>query len=304
MALREQIQLAPPYHRRNGDRWLRKMTPICEAQGIEPFYFGQLKLNGERIRTEHGVLYSSSAHIVNSIPHISDEVNTILPNSVQFDGEAYVHGMPLSTIQSIVSRTHDLHPDFEQMEYHIFDIKSEDPQILRFQQLMHLAERIKKSHSLKLVAPVRVTSHEAAMRLTYEAVDAGYEGAIFRNPLMPYYEGRSVKYMLKCKPRERDVYTIVECLEGDPEGKHAGTLGSLIVVGDEKNAIPFHVGSFKVTDEERRHLWAIREELIGRRVVVLYNELSPNGIPPSSTYKCLLEDEEDYDARHRPMFYR
>lgn len=302
MADREQIQLAPPYHRRNFDRWLTKMTPICQEQGIDPFVFGQLKLNGERIRTENGILYSSSAAIVTSIPHISDQINTILPNNIQFDGEAYLHGMPLNEIQSIVSRTANLHPDFEQLEYHIFDIKSQDPQILRFKQLMEFKDRIEASHSLKLVQPVRVTSHDAAMRLVYEAIDSGYEGGIFRNPLMPYYEGRSVKYMLKCKPKERDVYTIIECLEGDPEGKHAGTLGSMAVVGDEEGAIPFNVGSFKVKDDERARLWELREELKGRKVVVLYNELSVNKIPPSSTYKCLLEDEEDYDEQHRYFF--
>jgi hypothetical protein len=304
MALREQIQLAPPYHRRNFDRWIQSITPLAEKLGVTPFAFAQLKLNGERIRTEHGVLYSSSAAIVNSLPHISDELNIILPQDVQFDGEAYCHGLPLPMIQSIVSRTKDLHPDFEQMEYHIFDIKSNEPQIVRFQKLLQFAERIEKSNYLKLVKPVRVTDHESAMKLVFDAIDAGYEGGIFRNPLMPYYEGRSVKYMLKCKPKERDEYRITNAFEGT--GKYAGTLGALEVIGTEKNALPFHVGSFKITDDERAVLWELHKKggLIGRTAVILYVEKAPSGKLPSSVYKCLLEDEEDYDARNKPSFYR
>lgn len=303
MADREQIQLAPPYHQRNFERWLRSVTPLCEKLGIDPFVFAQFKLNGERMRTEHGVLYSSSAAIINSVPHISDEVNLLLPQDVQFDGELYLHGLPLPMIQSIVSTKKGLHPDFEQIEYHIFDIKSHEPQIVRFQKLLQYAERIEKAHTLKLVQPVRVTDHTAAMKLVFDAVDAGYEGAVFRNPLMPYYEGRSVKYMLKCKPKERDVYRITNAFEGT--GKYKGTLGALEVIGTEKNAQPFHVGSFKAKDHKRHAMWEMhqRGELIGQMVVVLYVEKHESGKLPSSVFKCFLDEEEEYDARHRPVFH-
>lgn len=304
MAVREQIQLAPPYHRRNGDRWLRRMAPMCLKENIEPFYLGQPKLNGERMRTESGILYSSSAGIITSVPHISDEINLLIPHNIQLDGELYVHGMPLNQIQSIVSRKVDLHPDFEQMEYHIFDIKSQEPQLTRLKRLQELGERIERSHSLKLVRTVSVTSHESAINLVYDAIDQGFEGAIFRNPLMPYLDGRSVKYMLKCKPRERDEYRIINAFEG--KGKYAGTLGALEVVGTEKNALPFHVGSFRAKDGARAELWELHQRggLIGRTAVILYIEKAASGKLPSSVYKCLLEDEEDYDARHRPVFHR
>ena len=71
------------------------------------------------------------------------------------------------------------------------------------------------------------------------------------------------------------------------KGKYAGTLGAMRVKGS--NGQEFNVGSFAVTDAERRSLWICREELSGRAwVMIRYFELTEKNIPPSGVFKCIV----------------
>lgn len=281
MGARTGIMLASPYTQRKLEKWI---TPEV------PFAFGQRKLNGERLVWRNGRLLSSEANIVTGIPHIVAALTEHFPNW-PLDGEAYCHGMSRQIIHSIVSRELRTHPRMEEIKFHIFDTPTSDAQFKRLAWLMRNKAKIEDASPHLLVEQTfRLTSHDMAFEAVNQFVNEGYEGLIVRHPL-GVYAPLSRAVMMKWKPKEEDVYEIVEVLESDPEGKYAGTLGSFVV--RDKEGRTFHVGSLKVTDRERDRLWSIRETLPGQKCKVRYVELTDAGIPPSSVYICLVGEEDD-----------
>ena len=87
----------------------------------------QPKLDGERCSAENhngiSLLVTSEQNIFQSVPHINDALEGL--HTEELDGELYCHGMPFSEIHSRVSRTVNLHPDYQKIQYHIFDYKGE-----------------------------------------------------------------------------------------------------------------------------------------------------------------------------------
>jgi len=103
----------------------------------------QPKLDGERMRALCGLttlLLSSTENRIHSVPHIQEEL-TIIKESVELDGELYHPAWDFDQINSVVSRTKNLHEDFEQISYYVFDIISEETQIYRTSGLIDLFTR-------------------------------------------------------------------------------------------------------------------------------------------------------------------
>ena len=285
MGARTGIMLASPYSQRKLEKWI---TPDL------PFVFGQRKLNGERLIWRNGRLLSSEGNLVTGIHHIVAALTEHF-SSWHLDGEAYCHGMSRQIIHSIVSRELSKHPRMEEIKFHIFDTPTSDAQFKRLAWLMKNKEKIEAaSPNLLVEETFRITSHAMAFDAVNQFVNDGYEGLIIRHPL-GVYAPLSRAVMMKWKPKEEDVYEIVEALESDPAGKYKGSLGSFIV--RDKEGRIFHVGSLKVTDRERARLWSIRNRLPGEKCKVRYVELTDAGIPPSSVYICLVSEEEDDDPR-------
>lgn len=299
MGKRQGIMLATPFTERHFNQWMqtsRRYCAIARSAGLSevgdsPFILGQYKLNGERMvwwPSTFGkmeVLMSSEQNLVSSVPHIEEELRNLFYD-IPLDGEVYIHGWSRQSIHSIYSRTVDLHPEHEAAEFHVFDTPQRKMQCMRW---LDLAEHpgFKRAKHVKLVPMQQVRTPDEASALVADAVANGYEGGIFRNPWQPYYEGRSVHYMMKWKPRHTDTYRIVMPLVG--RGKYAGTLGALVV--EDREGRVFTVGSFKITDQERHELWKNQAVLPGAFCTVEYIELTDGGVPPSGVFKCLVKGD-------------
>ncbi len=100
-----------------------------------------------------------------------------------------------------------------------------------------------------------------------EALDAGYEGIMIKDPHAPYECKRSVAW-LKKKPVSTFDLSVVDLVEGEPESKYAGMLGAMICEGTrDSHRIRVNVGS-GFTDIQRRELWDQPDKLIGQIVEV------------------------------------
>ncbi|MGO8736460.1 MAG: hypothetical protein ACLQVM_27120 [Terriglobia bacterium] len=91
--------------------------------------------------------------------------------------------------------------------------------------------------------------------------------AIINDPRgLPYSEGVLVKYKdsrdewFKVKANDTLDVKVVRCLEG--AGKFAGSLGAMVVEGP--TGVESEVGSFQLTNEQRRWIWEHREVLTGQ----------------------------------------
>ena len=249
----------------------------------EPPYIVQPKLDGERCRAvkkeNHWVLLSSEENEFWSVPHISqwlDEHYSSMPVGFEFDGELYRHGWPFEQIHSVVGRTVNFHPDFDKMNYHIFDIVNEnEPQWQRLNQLTALMGTF-GTGPLQHVNNFIAHDFQGVYDIYEELCGHGYEGIVVRHTDAIYLRRRST-LMMKFKPKKIDVYTITgynQMINKDGEPKPM--LGSLDCLG--VGAGGFSVGS-GMTDAFRKEAWKDPDKLIGLRVRVKYQANTEKGVP-------------------------
>jgi len=257
-------------------RWkgIMKAVPFEEKRLTkwQPPFIVQPKYDGVRCRAvpvnnEEYLLLSSEENIIYSVPHINSELGK-LQLQAELDGELYCHGMSFEEIVSITSRTVNIHPDHKKIQFHIFDIINEQPQIRR-QTLVD---------SLRGLSPwLPVTSFwlcenlEDVMRAYDKLIELGYEGIIVRHFAAPYERKRST-FLMKFKPKKEDLYEIIGWQEEvSIEGVPKDRLGALICAGSDGNT--FQVGS-GFSDEDRETLWKDIQSVKGKMAKVQYQHLT------------------------------
>jgi len=235
----------------------------------------QPKYDGERCRAliynKTVTLLSSEGNVITSVPHINKALLETGMNEIELDGELYAHGLPFEEIHSRVSRKVNLHPDYEQIQYHIFDTISNEAQVTR---LLELTKYAFNPDILRVVETYRSDNGDTQNIMLWleQFQKQGYEGIIVRHPLATYKRSRSTLIM-KFKPRKKDSYKILGYEEErDIYGQPKGRLGALICISNDGGT--FKVGS-GFTAEQRQNYWNVKENLIGRIVVVKYQHLTP-----------------------------
>ena len=270
-----------PYHNIPSSR--RTGIMLCypfEQNRLEkwnPPYIVQPKLDGERCRaSEHGLLSSEENSFDHTVPHILIEYisfcnkNKVYP---ELDGELYKHGLTFEEIHSIVSTSRvSLHPDYQRIEFHYFDIIEEGPQHLRLASLK----------LLELPPPfVRVPVYIAydlkeIMTCYHKILDQGYEGIVVRHIDNLYIRRRST-LLMKFKPKKSDIYPICGWNEEvSNEGIPKGRIGSIDCVKDGQI---FSV-SAGLDDDTKAELWKVKDSLVGKQCKVWYQTItSGRGVP-------------------------
>ena len=252
--------------------------PLCENRLSKwpKQFFVQPKLDGIRALwvPEQGLLSSTGKEIV-SVPHIERAlVDSGLRH--QLDGELYIHGKSFQEIASIVRREKNLHPDYEQVVFTVFDIKVEGiTQDKRIDLLMSLGSKYSKA--IQLLETHLCDKKRMMEYLTY-FIEIGFEGIILRHPTAMYYPKRSTDLM-KLKPTKTDNYLIIGVVEEvSIDGILKNSLGAFICqTGSEE---PFQIGSGPaLTRDGRRWLWLNKEKLIGKVLEVKYQELTNRKVP-------------------------
>lgn len=241
-------------------------------------FIAQPKLNGDRCHVEwfHGepVLISSYGNMFEGLDHITGALKQV-KTPMHFDGELYVHGWNKDKIHSAVSRKTNKSEDAQFIEFYIFDVKADIPQISRIGILQEM----------KLNWPLRrVQSYTANINnwrdLAHTFVENGYEGIILRDLDSPYVEKRSTK-MLKYKPTYSDHYVILDIKEAiSKEGEPKEMLGAFLVGSKTVLNDSFWVGAGKLSHDERIRLWKIGEGLIGKTLEVKHEKLTTGGGVP------------------------
>jgi len=258
--------LAYPFEEKRLDKWPKPWL-------VQP------KLDGDRCRAVFNregevTLLSSEENIITSVPHIVEALENMGLRDLELDGELYSHGVSHQTIHGTVARTVNLHPEHEQIQYHIFDFVSDKAQIDRS---MELRSNIKDTEFIKVVrTEVAETIDQVLDKLTRFSED-GYEGVIVRNIAYPYMRKRSTG-MMKWKPRKSDYYMIVGYEEEiSIHGEPKGSLGALWLSSDGER---FKVGSGSfLTKERRQDLWQVRDSLINKIAYVKYQHLTDRHVP-------------------------
>ncbi len=279
---RSGVMLAYPFEQKRLDKW---NTP----------YLVQPKLDGIRCRalkTDNGyLLLSSTEEVIFSVPHINEYLNAHidqLPD--ELDGELYHHDLQFESIYSVTSRTANLHPGHKNIQYHVFDYISDEPQLARITNLLPL-QPILTQLPLDMVPTIACESFEQIMVTYKEFISLGFEGMMVRHFLSPYVRKRST-YMMKFKPKKCDAYKIVG-LQGliDKDGNHQDCLGAFICdSGDDTTT--FTVGS-GLTDQQRRDYWDMYTSLINQYCLVEYQHItSGRNVPRFPVFVQVISPSE------------
>ncbi|OQB10009.1 MAG: DNA ligase [Parcubacteria group bacterium ADurb.Bin216] len=261
---RSGIMLCYPFEEKRLDKWASTVI-------VQP------KLDGDRCRaifSELGnvTLLSSEENVINSVPHINAELESLGYKNIELDGELYRHTMNHDNIRSIVGRTKNIHKDYSEIEYHVFDIVNNSPQ---YDRVMQISDIIPDDMKYIKVVPYRaIYGISNIMTALDEYINDGYEGIIVRNIDNRYVRKRSTNIM-KFKPRKSDYYVIVGYKEEvNKNGQPKGTLGALILSSGDNDTFDVGSGSF-FTADNRRLLWKERDNLIDQVAHIKYQHLTP-----------------------------
>jgi DNA ligase-1 len=276
---RSGIQLCYPYDEKRLATW---KAP----------YIIQPKLDGVRcravIKNREVNLISSEGHLIEHVSHINRELDKTFAHErdsdIELDGELYLHGMNFQDIISRTSRSKNTHADAGKIEYHIFDVITNQSQIDRLALLNKFGFFI-KDDCIKVVPSSLVRNADEVMQMYNQYIDKGYEGFVIRDIYGQYVRKRSTG-MMKFKPHQTDEYVIVGTHEEvSINGEPKGTLGAFMCVSD---GILFNVGT-GLTQEQREDLWRERESLVGRKLKVKYQSLTQGkGVPRFPVYLSII----------------
>lgn len=241
--------------------------------------FVSWKLDGLRAVTKFNNTLSRS---MKPIPNT--HVREKLAEWQNLDGEVLVGPMLASDVRRRTSsemRSHDGEPDFT---FYVFD-ELTDMSLTFEQRLIRLQARDLPDF-IKVLPQFTVYNKQELDDLYQEALDAGHEGLIVRNPKSMYKFGRcSAKSQdsLKYKPFQDDEAEILEVFEAMHNNNEAFTnelgrtarsthqenlVGSGMAGGfevrDLKTGVKFRVSAGVLSHPERAWAWQHREELRSR----------------------------------------
>lgn len=253
----------------------------------------QPKLDGVRTLAHVHLLsgkvtyYSRKGLEFTSMSHLDESVLTFAKGlaheireniAIFLDGEVFG-----SDFKQTISSTRKKDGKSADTDFHVYDfIPAADffksaflmEQAKRSKRLVevHMRHRsIMPETRVKLVPSV-VVSDENSAKIQYGLYqDAGFEGAVLKDPKAFYAFRRSYAWM-KMKSEASEDLTVVGYEEGT--GKYEGQIGALIV---DYSGVRVNVGS-GLTDALRASLWAEKDDnLIGRIIEVEYMEETPDG---------------------------
>ena len=259
----------------------------------------QPKLDGLRclISADDLVLRSRGGKTY-GLPHITEQLARILPAGSTADGEVYLHGVPLQTIVSLVTRQQIM---TSTVEFHIFEVLTGDWQARAWRDRRADLEALEQKSAgvgcaaIRFVKTTTATSIKDVERIHDEFVAAGYEGAILRALDAPYATGARGAALLKYKRFDDAEFEIVGATSA--RGKDAGCViwQCATETGKAFAVVPAW------PDDERREALANARSFIGRMLTVSFCGRTVAGVP-----RCVsgiaVRATEDMDVRRRLEF--
>lgn len=234
----------------------------------------QPKLDGVRCLAEWDgnkvALISRSGKPYN-MPTVQKQLESWLPRNMVLDGELYCHGMSCQTVTSYVKKWK---AGSEQIIYNIYDVPicDQGDETLTFEERTHKLNAVAEFDNIKRVPTFKVASHAEMMTLYGEFVQDGYEGAILRLAHGRYLWGYRSSELLKVKEFQDDEFRVIGAKQG------RGKMEGCIVWNCQAKDGTFEC-TMKTTMDERRKMYAERNQYIGRLLTVRYFDMTDDGIP-------------------------
>lgn len=169
-------------------------------------------------------------------------------------------------------------PEYDAIEYHIFDVIDKDSWMMRKETLCEFENMISGMPHLMIVGSILISSSAEFLKYHGLFMACGYEGTMYRAPNGIYLEKYRSRELLKYKDMQTEEYPIVGYQEG--RGNDQGTVIWVVRVGngdgDDYKTCKVRP---KGTRETRIKWLQNAEQYIGKMLTVQFQELTDDGIP-------------------------
>lgn len=236
------------------------------------------KFDGSRVQIHYGNgeirIYSRRLeNVTNALPEIVEEVKKTVLEGVILDGEviAVKDGKPLP-FQHVLRRFRRKHGVSRMVEkiplqFHAFDIlylngEVIDKPLVERRKLLESA--VTESERIKIAKQVITSDKEEIEKVFNEAINAGHEGVMLKNPNSPYVPGKRGKHWLKLKSVMETLDLVVVGGEWG-EGKRSHLISSYeLACVDEVTGKLLKVGKVATgfTDEDLEELTDMFKQII------------------------------------------
>jgi DNA ligase-1 len=256
-------------------------------------------------------LQSRTGAFFTGLPHITDALRPYLLQhpKVVIDGELYTDQMPFEELAGLIKKKKITDADvarLKKVKYHVYDIYDHSRHNMPFSERMGVlaaavrrcgcvandtstaSGRILRSDTDAAAVVVLVRTEKIAVltefrQLFSEFVEAGYEGIMLRNAAGEYRANYRSNDLQKYKEFLEDEYRIIDFTQG--EGRDAGAVIWVCETADGKEFTVRPRG----TMEQRRAWFNDGDSYIGKKLTVVYQELTEEGKPRFPVGKAVRE---------------
>lgn len=264
--------------------------------------FVQRKYDGIRciahLENDQVIMDTRKGTTINNFTAIKNQIKQFLkrcgfnPYSFYLDGELYTDKIPFEVISGLVrlKNTTEEPQELELMEYHIYDFYNKDnPQQTYEERKNYLNTMFANVDSymitkLKEVDTERVYNNEEIKEYHSKYIQEGFEGVIIRKPEGIYELDKRSNYLYKYKTFYEEEFEVVGFHQGD-----AGEKGCIIWDCINAQGKAFAVRP-RGTFEMRKELYGKGQEYIGKKLTVIFQEYSQEGIPRFPVGKAIRDE--------------
>lgn len=259
-------------------------TNSSKKNGISFPCFTQPKLDGLRcvvyldkagaiqFQSRTGSMFLGLTHLARSLAPMFERFGTLV-----LDGELYTDQMPFEELAGLIKKKKFVDADktrVEKIEYHVYDqVVADRPFLERFRHLHDSVLGAQVHPGIFLVETLPAATVEEVKHHFSRYVDRGYEGIMLRNQNGLYQVGYRSHDLQKYKEFFENEYEIRGFKEG--EGRDKGTVIWICVTPEGREFSVRPRGSLEL----RREWYESASAYIGKRLTVIYQELSEHGVP-------------------------
>jgi DNA ligase-1 len=245
-----------------------------------------------RRQSRTGTYFDTMTHIATSLAPLFAKYPEVV-----LDGELYTTEIPFEELAGLI-KTKKLTPeDHEKLcviEYHIYDIINETmPYHERHDSIKKMfatvaASTLSSPHALPPYIRL-VQTIEAKTKADFKAefgrfIEEGYEGIMLRNKVGMYRCNFRSHDLQKYKEFMEDEFKIIGFMQGDGRDK-----GTVIWICETKEGKEFRVRP-RGTIENRSELYKNGKKYVGKKLTVIFQELTEEGKPRFPVGKDIREN--------------
>ncbi len=245
--------------------------------------FVQPKLDGIRCIATRNGLFSRQGNPIVAVPHIEEAVKRFFlenPEILTLDGELYNHEFheDFNSIISMVKKTkpteNDLLESEKMIQYWVYDCLHKNSDAV----FSARHNWILSNGPIRKLETYKASNMEEVNSFYDQFLSEGFEGMIIR--INKPYETKRTHNLLKRKEFQDSEFTILDIQEGSGNGSGMAKR-AILDLGNGKTFKADIVGTQQILREYLRR----RSEFIGKQATVVFQNLTPDGVPRFPKFK-------------------